>query len=926
MGSYRDTSPHERHLVALGRTLQTIREEETTAGLVEAAIAYLKTEFHYPFLWIGLYDRFHHTLVGKAGVTPDGSSPPLLNKSLELQPGDVMEQVVIQQRPVGAPDLREEPRAGQWRDVAQKLNIQGTIIFPIRYRSQCMGVALFGAQVWGVTPQSEEKARLSMLLGELAAALYRIEEEQQRQAMKNPAEPLLALLNRLRQLPRLQQRLEAVVEETQCFIGLDRTTVYWFEPQRRCFQQRTSNQKGNRSSADMAPSVTDIPVEEVSNFYKSLVADQVVVVGEAKSSLKADTTLKLMQKLQARSLLAAPILYQDQLLGFLSVEGADGKIWTEAEKEYVKGAAQLIALTAPLEGMEDSIQQIKLDQALTAEISRAIFNSDDWNNTLKACAEQVCQHLKTERFLVLLYDEDQENFELCYQHHPQGRRSLPGTLERLNQVDWQMLERSTEAVGIENLSDDLKLMAWREPLLAANLKSLLVCSTTPGKTIEGLVILGHESTRSWNRTERDVLRVVSQQIGLILHQWQLQRQADNQQKLSQTIQWGLSAMQKISDPAQLESAAVQNIANVLQVPLVALVTWESGQKTAKITASTIGNNKFTLNPERAIGVYTDPLMQWVLQTDGVLPISRSELATETLTWLTGTGIGQVLAMALRTNDEYEPTGVLVVGDHPDRYWPERQLNAFSTLVNQLAWVRRYLQLIQQLAGRRGELERLNWYKQRRLEEIYRTLGNSVKRLNDMNQQKDAPNSLRYQQTLRQLGETLSSMVPLLKQEQWTLQMEQTTIPLASLLRRALERVDPLIKQRQIWSQVHNEEALIMGGDISKIEFVLYEVLAFACRRSPNNGRLDVWCRPVDTQWLELSITDSGVVEPRLVEELHLGQPLDLLAPSTLDRPPGLHLAICQSLMQLMGCEFSLYILDDGRALSRLLIPIAVEGA
>jgi phosphoglycerate-specific signal transduction histidine kinase len=134
-------------------------------------------------------------------------------------------------------------------------------------------------------------------------------------------------------------------------------------------------------------------------------------------------------------------------------------------------------------------------------------------------------------------------------------------------------------------------------------------------------------------------------------------------------------------------------------------------------------------------------------------------------------------------------------------------------------------------------------------------------------------------------------------------------------------VDHLIKQRQLWSQVHNEETLTVGGDIGKIEFVLHEILLFACRRSPNSGRLDIWCRPLDAQWLELSITDNGVIEPRLVEELHIGRSQDLLMPSTLDYPPGLHLAICQSLMETVGGEFTLFKLEDERVLSRLIIPI-----
>jgi len=94
-------------------------------------------------------------------------------------------------------------------------------------------------------------------------------------------------------------------------------------------------------------------------------------------------------------------------------------------------------------------------------------------------------------------------------------------------------------------------------------------------------------------------------------------------------------------------------------------------------------------------------------------------------------------------------------------------------------------------------------------------------------------------------------------------------------------------------------------------------------RSPAGGRLDVWCRPLDARWLELSITDNGIIEPRLLAELQTGRPEDLLAPSILDTPPGLHLEICQSLMQQMGSELSLYQLEDGRILSRMLLPIAL---
>ena len=70
---------------------------------------------------------------------------------------------------------------------------------------------------------------------------------------------------------------------------------------------------------------------------------------------------------------------------------------------------------------------------------------------------------------------------------------------------------------------------------------------------------------------------------------------------------------------------------------------------------------------------------------------------------------------------------------------------------------------------------------------------AVRRLNELSQQKDDASSLRYQQILRHMSSTLTGLTPMLKQEQWQLQSEQATIPLASLL-RAIARTAGYIDQ------------------------------------------------------------------------------------------------------------------------------------
>ena len=836
-----------------------------------------------------------------------------------------MEQVVIQQRPLLVPDLRTESRVGEWSNVAKRLNIQATLFFPIRRRHLCYGVALLGSDRWGVSPSAGERAQLSLVLGTLAEALHQLEIERQRQQIKRPERPLLALLRQLGKLETLAARLEVMVEETHHFIQPYRTHIYWFEPQNQYFWQRVSNRQRGMSSSnhrDSPEKVHRIPVEEVRSFYQALCADQLVVIGEAHRAFPVDVTHYLIQGVQARSLVVAPILFRGEPLGFLSVEGEPARVWTTQEKDYLQGAAKLIAISMPLSELECTLQQVKADQALTASITRSIHSDHDWKEVLEGCGKQLCQHLSTDRLLVLLHDPERGGFDICYQSQSTVNPAAPLSWSTLDEVDWRMLERSKGPISIEDLEYDLKLMAWRKILLQVGVKSLLVCNVSLGHPPEGLVIVADRMSRRWRQAEKTLVEIVSQQIGLIMHQWQLQRQVDQQGSLYETLQWGGQTLQRTFQPDQLEQAATQHIARMLQVPLVALISWRLGHEQARIADMVVRDNDFALDGDKIIAVNSDAIINWALQTDGVLPLSLEDLPDITRRWFCAPSHSQILTVALRTAPDHIPHAVLVAADRSDRRWSEYHLNVLTILVSQLAWSHRHLNLREMLTTQREELEKLNWYKQQRIDEIYRLLDKMVRRLKELSCQQTGLSNQQYQQVIRQLGSLLTPLTSLVKHERWQLHSEYETTPVVSLLNRLMERANDLIKKRQLWTKVHNETNLSIGGDIAKIEFVLYELLSAACERSPISGRIDVWCRPIDHYRLELSITDSGEIEPDLIAELHSGKPEDILAPSVLDDPPGLHFSICQTIMQQMGGEFNLFKLDDNRLLSRVILPIA----
>ncbi|MBP0030679.1 GAF domain-containing protein [Roseofilum sp. Guam] len=941
----------EKQLVTLGRTLQTLREEESLDVLVDTTIEYIETEFEYDLIWIGLYDRREHRLFGKGGILPSGGDRSILKQTFALSPGDLFEQVVIQQKPAGVPDLREERRAGEWRKLAVKLNIQGTIVFPLRYRALCFGVVILGSKLWGISPRSDEKARLSMIFGELAASLNEMEANWRRNLEKRPDKPLLDILDRLRSLSDFRQRLDAVVAKTHEFLGPDRTNIYWFERERRYFWRRTTNLQKTPAQGVGNQASSGITVQEVIGFYKALVADQVVSVGEARSSLKADTTSRLMQQIKARSLLAAPIIYQNELLGFLAIEGNEPRIWEDAERKYVRGVAQLIAMMAPLEEMEEAVERTKKDQALTADLVRSIYSEDDWRQTLDHCAHLVCDRLGVERFLVLLYDRDKNHFEVVCQSQPANRRSLPSLLPVPADDEWQQLEQSRAAIPIENWDQDQELTSWRSLFTQVGIKSVLLCNTAIGHEMEGVLMVAHDVARTWEGTELELVRVVAQQLGLILHQWQLHSQQQQQEKLQSLIQWGQTAIQSaINNSDILEEETLKQIVQVFKVPLALNISWSLEKpEVGYITSAQVTSPEFNIQTKGKIDVAHDPLIEGVLASSGVYQLSSEYLSPLTRQWLTGSGIGEIVAIAFRADEQATATGIIVLADAPGRLWADPYLTALGIMVRQLAWSERMTKLQSYFELQQDRAQKLNWYKQRRSEMAYRKLTMELKKLSNLGTPKDALTVTRYQQGLRSMNSTLGHLAQMLKDEQWELQWYQMHLPLVSLIKRAIERVDVLVKKREQFIRVQGQPgAMNLVGDVMKLELIFHEILGIACKMAQSKAQVDIWCNglwetelptapeklaqrlrqnPNPSSQLEplllfdVSIVCATLLEPSLIIELQQGRSPDLLAPSLLDKPPGLHLLICQSLIQSVGGYFNTYSLENNQIMFQLLLPV-----
>ncbi|MGB3207383.1 MAG: GAF domain-containing protein, partial [Crinalium sp.] len=501
MGQQEIQTTYDQQLLTLGRVLQTIREEENVETLTEATLDYLKGEFSYRLIWLGLYDRVEHRLVGKGGITPTGDVK-FLKQKFSLNPGDLLEQVVIQLRPLSIPDLRTEGRAGEWGRAATEFGIQGTLVFPLRYKDRCFGVVMLGSHLWGTTPRTSEKAQLSLLFGGLATKLYQMEVEWHHASIKRPDKSLFQMLEQLQSLPTLANRLDVLVNTTHEFVAPTRTNLYWYSPDKRYFWQKVGNRQTARKLKDPDSSSPGLNVQDVSEFYLALAAGQTVAIGSSKSPLNAEVTGTLLTRFRARSILAAPVLVKGEVVGFLAVEDNEARIWEDSETHYVRAAAQIIVLIAGKEDVEAILQETQKDTNLIGEVASSMAEYPEPEIGIREAAELMLNRFGVERFLVLQAMEvaSTVKYAVVYQQQPPKRSPLNAPLTALAYDSWQLIHESSEVLAIEDLEKDQRLSEWRETLLKLGMRSLLVCRTGNIQK-NSLLLIAHGTSRIWTPTE-----------------------------------------------------------------------------------------------------------------------------------------------------------------------------------------------------------------------------------------------------------------------------------------------------------------------------------------------------------------------------------------------------------------------------------------
>ncbi len=955
-------SQGETTLAQLDLTLGQLRQQTELTGLWPLAINFLHQQPGLDLIWIATYLKQEQQLQGQGGQTAAGT-PNFLKQRFPLPPGSLLDQVIVQKQPLVVPDLRAEVRAGEWCRIAQKLRIQGSLILPLMAGSECLGLVLLGSNLWGEIQRGQERYILSIFLASLSQDIQRLTAAKSRSTPQtspnvaqssNPTPSLptplpevesqtlntqtvASLLTEISQFATLTERIDALLKGVQQSLNPAHTSLFVWQTESDHFVRRriTSDKSLPRENERKGVMV---PAASMPGFCQTLRTGQLVAISDAQSLVGSQTPVTLLQLLKATAILAAPVILGNKLWGFLVVDVPQSRIWSEADRQFIRAAATFLTLFVPVETAEANLKEAEKARELASGLTQAICTDQDWQKVLKTAAEQLATELDAQAILVLRHDQDTQHFPVTYQYPaPRGKVGL-AALPPLSDLDWRSLS-SSEPQTYHNIEQDLRLISWQKDLLSLRCPAWLLVPTNTSGTPNSFIAIGRNNEQPWLQRDLNLASIIARQLGVLTHQWQLQHQAAQQQHLYQAMRTGLAAMQKTQNLERLELAAIQNLMELLESPMAVLVTWNPGQSQGWIVAPPPTHPKFSVRSNHELNILEDPLIQAALDNSQadvstflnnpqpfpeLVHLYGHDIRPETREWLDGSEIGQVIAIALRTDPEYQPSGVVIVVDRHQRIFPPVYLEAFITLANHLAYAHRCVSLTTHLIQGWQCLETLNWYKHRRLESLYRQLGAAYQQLHQGLTSNPPADMSQLARIGQQFQTQLSTVVPLLQQEAWQLRpahLDAESIGLSTLLKRSLDRIDNLVKQKQLWTQVHNPGMISLAGDVNKIDLILQELLLSAAQRTPDGGRIDIWCQAIDTQWLELSITDDGQIDPRLLIDLHHRDHLDWLAPSTLDHPPGRHLRACYSMVQQLGATLDLYKLEDGRVLSRLILPI-----
>ncbi len=947
---------YDKRQLAFYRYIQGIQKQDAVEAMGKIVFHFLREWFKFDLIWIAQCEPQSHLLSGIQGILPKMTDRDtlFLRRKQPILPGDLFDQVLLTGTLQEIPSLKQEQRVGDWQAIAQAQNIQGCLILPIRYRQQSLGLILVGTTLWGGNPRPEEITELKLLATTLGAELHRLLSQSAPSSAQSSSTLAIDTIGQILAAGTFEERLPLVLEQLHQSIHPTRSCLYWLDAEAQVCRLHDiyTGPVPRRSGAKVIPKL-DLSLQSIASFYQSSLQNQTVAIADMQGLITSNQApTRLMTMTKSRAWLSTPIFDRGRLIAVLAAENTDSRLWSESDRQSMQLLAKLLG-----QGSQENARDLALTKdehfglsGLLGFLKNAYNDTEQWNHALPQCLELIGTQFSVRWAAIITQDSENQDFRCQAQFYSKKKHQpLADRLPELSAVDAKMLARMSSPIAVQSLGEDLKLLAWRQPLDSRGVKSLLLLKlgqTAKGSKLGSFLLLATDLPRTWTTEEIEMATAVAEPLGQALMQREQWQQDAFQMQFMTVLNQGLQSIQRTPPGDVLFMTAAQALHQLLEVECLMILRWSPEQPEAKI-AALINQSKFQVNEQVPILWQSDGFLQrflayeinWNSSTifpDLVIEQGSIEvLSADNSGWLSGMGRVNLLAVPLKISPEDPCLGLVLILDSRSQYWTDLKREGIQLLTRELTAQYRSHYLVERLRQKQTTLECLNWYKQRHLEYIAQLW------TAQMSQVSAVPASPALEVASKQgslgqggsrnrsshgtgdLNSAFSSLDTILKSEVWDLALEPEHLQVATLFRRSLERIEEVARTRQLWTQVHNlTPSVSLYVPAQKLELMLVELLLAACYRSKVGDRIDIWCRALPEKWVEISITDNGRLNPRMVRAIQTPSTQVPLSPSILETPPGLHYKVCQSLVERMGGQLEMAQLEDGRAMSRLILPIA----
>ncbi|MDJ0716358.1 MAG: methyl-accepting chemotaxis protein [Prochloraceae cyanobacterium] len=362
--------------------------------------------------------------------------------------------------------------------------------------------------------RSDEIAKLFGNINRMARQLEKLLESQKGSLSQSR---FLAHITGVPVFNRLKQDklFEEALTKAREILGVERSLIYCIDPNGKDYV-------AYESVADSFPSALSLQIEDsfiAQELLEEYCQGHVVATEDVSLTNWHPKHQQLLEQLQVKANLVAPILQQEKLYGLLIVHNCQNThSWSSGEINFVKQlAAQLGVTLERLALLEEREQQVRRSQLLK-DITLQIANYFEPQQIYNSAVRQLQDAFQLDRVIVYSWSEEDVGKVIAEAVEPSDSSILGNSLPKLYSKEdctSQYIQGQVEAISSKDRGSLIE--EKRQQLEELGIKANLVAPILVDGSLEALLILQQCSQeRQWEDSEIEFAYQVATQVGLAL--------------------------------------------------------------------------------------------------------------------------------------------------------------------------------------------------------------------------------------------------------------------------------------------------------------------------------------------------------------------------------------------------------------------------